>query len=92
MKKSDYAVPIKQLLNIDESEQRYRTVRNLVRQKVEYEPRRRKDVDFIFMAGQTAKTAVKIPSRFGHSGVRHLARLLRQFTTGYGQGHERRAV
>jgi len=50
MKKSDYAVPIKQLLNIDESEQRYRTVRDLVRQKLEYEPRRRKDVDFIFMA------------------------------------------
>jgi len=50
MKKSDYAVPIKQLMNIDESEQRYRTVRDMVRQKVEYEPRRRKDVDFIFMA------------------------------------------
>lgn len=50
MKKSDYAVPIKQLLNIDESEKRFRTIRRLVRRKIEYEPRRRKDVDFIFMA------------------------------------------
>lgn len=50
MKKSDYAIPIKQLLNIDESERRFRTIKNLVRQKVEFEPRRRKDVDFIFMA------------------------------------------
>ncbi len=50
MKKSDYAVPIKQLLNIDESEKRYRTLKTLLREKIEYEPRRRKDVDFIFMA------------------------------------------
>jgi outer membrane PBP1 activator LpoA protein len=50
MKKSDYAIPIKRLLNIDESEARYRTIRGVVRQKMEFEPRRRKDVDFIFMA------------------------------------------
>jgi len=49
-KKSDYAIPIKRLLNIDESEQRFRALRKLVRTKLEYEPRRRKDVDFIFMA------------------------------------------
>lgn len=50
MKKSDYAVPIKRLLNIDESENRYREIKNIVRQKMEFEPRRRQDVDFIFMA------------------------------------------
>jgi len=50
MKKSDYAVPIKRLLNIDESESRYLAVRDVVRVKMEYEARRRQDVDFIFMA------------------------------------------
>lgn len=68
MKKSDYAVPIKQLLNIDESEQRYRTVRNLVRQKVEYEPRRRKDVDFIFMAAFSRQGRLLRPQLKFHRG------------------------
>jgi outer membrane PBP1 activator LpoA protein len=68
MKKSDYAVPIKQLLNIDESEQRYRTVRKLVRQKVEYEPRRRKDVDFIFMAAFSRQGRLLRPQLKFHRG------------------------
>ena len=50
MRNSDYSDPIKQLLNIDESEKRYNDIRSLVREKLEFEPRRRKDVDFIFMA------------------------------------------
>ena len=49
-KKSDYGMPIKKLLNIDESEKRARDVKNLINMKFEYEPRRRKDVDMIFMA------------------------------------------
>ena len=49
-KKSDYGLPIKKLLNIDESEARARDIKQLVNMKIEYEPRRRKDVDMIFMA------------------------------------------
>lgn len=49
-KKSDYGLPIKKLLNIDESEKRARDIKKLVNMKFEYEPRRRKDVDMIFMA------------------------------------------
>lgn len=49
-KKSDYGLPIKKLLNIDESEARARDIKQLVNMKLEYEPRRRKDVDMIFMA------------------------------------------
>ena len=52
-KKSDYGVPIKLLLNIDESEQRFRALRQTVKTKIEFEPRRRKDVDFIFMAANS---------------------------------------
>ena len=49
-KKSDYGLPIKKLLNIDESENRASDLRKLINMKFEYEPRRRKDVDMIFMA------------------------------------------
>ena len=49
-KKSDYGLPIKKLLNIDESEKRAREIKDLVNMKMEYEPRRRNDVDMIFMA------------------------------------------
>jgi len=49
-KKSDYGLPIKKLLNIDESEQRAKQMKDLVNMKMEYEPRRRNDVDMIFMA------------------------------------------
>ncbi|NOZ54653.1 MAG: penicillin-binding protein activator [Gammaproteobacteria bacterium] len=49
-KKSDYGLPIKKLLNIDESEARLRDIKKLAAIKIEYEPRRRKDVDMIFMA------------------------------------------
>jgi outer membrane PBP1 activator LpoA protein len=49
-KKSDYGMPIKRLLNLDESEKRADSLKRLVNMKFEYEPRRRKDVDMIFMA------------------------------------------
>lgn len=47
---SDYKVPIKQLLNLDESDDRFAAIHGLVNEKLQFEPRRRKDVDFIFMA------------------------------------------
>lgn len=50
IKKNDYAVPIKKLLNIDISESRHKKLKRVLREKILYEPRRRKDVDFIFMA------------------------------------------
>lgn len=50
IKKNDYAIPIKRLLNIDESESRHSELRKILRRKIIYEPRRRKDIDFIFMA------------------------------------------
>jgi len=49
-KASDYGVPIKRLLNLDESEDRFRSIRRLIPDKLQFEPRRRKDVDFVFMA------------------------------------------
>jgi len=48
--RNDYSGPIRKLLNIDESERRYRAVRHLLNQTIKYTPRRRKDIDFIFLA------------------------------------------
>lgn len=46
----DFSAPIQDLLNIDESRRRARTLRLLLDRDIKYEPRRRKDVDFIFLA------------------------------------------
>jgi len=46
---NDYTIPIRMLLNIDESRERFRSIRKLVRRNIKYTPRRRKDIDFIFL-------------------------------------------
>lgn len=46
----DIADSVKWLLNIDKSEQRWRTLKSHLNRDVKYEVRRRKDIDFIFMA------------------------------------------
>lgn len=48
-KRQDYNPDVKALLNIDESQRRYNTLRLFFRDKVEFEPRRREDADWIFM-------------------------------------------
>ena len=45
----DHSQRIKQLLNIDESELRQRRLATLLRANLEFKPRRRRDIDFIFM-------------------------------------------
>ncbi|THB74323.1 MAG: hypothetical protein D6B28_02210 [Gammaproteobacteria bacterium] len=49
-KVNDFSRSIKALLNIDASGQRYRALVSTFGKKVEFEPRRRQDVDFIFLA------------------------------------------
>lgn len=46
----DYSVSIKSLLQLNQSEQRRRNVQSIIKAKVEFEPRRRQDADFIFIA------------------------------------------
>ncbi len=48
--RNDYSNPIRMLLNIDESRRRYRSIANLLKQDLKYTPRRRQDIDFIFLA------------------------------------------
>jgi len=48
-KAQDYNPAISRLLNVDSSKNRYRTVRSLMREPVEFEPRRRQDADWLFL-------------------------------------------
>jgi outer membrane PBP1 activator LpoA protein len=48
--KHDFSSPVVKLLNIDESRQRGRDLRHLLGINIKYEPRRRQDVDFIYLA------------------------------------------
>jgi len=47
--KKDYNPEIKALLNVDDSQQRYKVIRRLMRESVEFEPRRRQDADWVFL-------------------------------------------
>ncbi len=46
----DFSRPIRRLLNIDDSRRRYRGLSRLLNRKLKYTPRRRQDIDFVFMA------------------------------------------
>ena len=48
--RNDYSNPIRMLLNIDDSRRRYRGISTLLNQNLKYMPRRRQDIDFIFLA------------------------------------------
>jgi len=49
-KKNDFAKPIKTLLAIDKSTNRKRALSSLLKTRLKFEPRRRQDIDFVFMA------------------------------------------
>ncbi|MCK4840687.1 MAG: penicillin-binding protein activator [Methylococcales bacterium] len=51
-KKNDFSAPIKDLLNLDESNYRYKQLRRLLATNIEYTERRRHDVDAIFLSAQ----------------------------------------
>ncbi len=67
-KKSDYSLPIRRLLNVNESEQRHKTLRQVLGKKLEFIPRRRQDIDFIFMAAGSRQARLIRPQlRFHHA-------------------------
>lgn len=67
-KKNDYSLPIRRLLNVDESEARQRDLRHALGTKVEFIPRRRQDIDFIFMAASSRQARLIRPQlRFHHA-------------------------
>lgn len=67
-KKSDYSLPIRRLLNVDESEERQKLLRLTLGSKIEFIPRRRQDIDFIFMAASSRQARLIRPQlRFHHA-------------------------
>jgi uncharacterized protein len=64
----DYSVPIKALLNLSESEQRFHRLRNFLGRSMEFTPRRRHDVDAIFLTAYPTAARSIIPQlRFYHA-------------------------
>ncbi len=67
-KKNDYSLPIRRLLNVDESQARRKSVRRIIGEKIEFIPRRRQDIDFIFMAAFSRQARLIRPQlRFHHA-------------------------
>lgn len=48
--KNDYSLPLRSLLNIDLSRAREQRLESLLGEKLSFEPRRRQDIDFVFLA------------------------------------------
>ena len=68
-KENDFSIPIKSLFNIDQSNQRRRQLENLLGLKVKFEPRRRQDADFIFLAARSQKgRQIRPQLQFHHAG------------------------
>ncbi|MCC5856807.1 MAG: penicillin-binding protein activator [Ectothiorhodospiraceae bacterium] len=64
----DFASPIRRVLGLDLSEQRNRQLRGVTGRNLEFEPRRRQDVDVIFMAAFPAQARQLRPQlRFHHA-------------------------
>lgn len=67
-KKNDYSLPIRRLLNVDESQARRKLVSRIIGQPVEFIPRRRQDIDLVFMAAFSRQARVIRPQlRFHHA-------------------------
>ena len=60
-KNTDFSVPLKTALQLDLSEARYRQLRSVLGQNLEFEPRRRQDVDMIFMVASPRTARVLRP-------------------------------
>lgn len=58
---TDFSVPLKTALQLDLSESRYRQLRSVLGQNLEFEPRRRQDVDMVFMVASPRTARILRP-------------------------------
>ena len=66
---ADFSQPIESLLDLDQSELRYRALRSAVKRNLEFEQRRREDVDVIFLASFPREARLIRPQlRFHQAG------------------------
>jgi len=67
--KSDFGIPIQAMLDIDQSKQRRKRLTSLLGERLEFEPRRREDVDFIFVAANPVKARQIRPQLQFHHAI-----------------------
>lgn len=67
----DFSLPVRQLLNINESQSRFKKLKKVIGY-VEYNPRRRRDVDVIFIVASSS-VARLINPQFYHNRARSVA-------------------
>jgi hypothetical protein len=66
---SDFARPIRRLLNLDDSNNRYQALQRLLGERLSFEPRRRQDAEGIFvLAFPRQARQIKPQLRFHHAG------------------------
>jgi len=66
---NDFATTLKPLLGLQDSEQRYRSLKQRLGVSLEFEPRRRQDTDFIFLIAKPLKARQLVPQlKFHRSG------------------------
>jgi hypothetical protein len=63
---SDFAAPITQLLSLDQSRERYRQIVTALGKDVEFEPRRRRDAQFVFVASDARQGRLIRPAFLYH--------------------------
>ncbi len=67
-RKSDYSISIKKLLNLTTSNLRKSMIQQVIGQSVEFDPRRRQDVDMIFVAANSRQARLLKPQlKFHHA-------------------------
>ena len=60
-KKNDYSNSIKKLLNLESSNQRHSILQQVIGEKVSFDPRRRQDVDMVFIAANSRQARLIKP-------------------------------
>jgi len=68
-KQHDFSEAIRPLLGLETSTQRYQSLKQTLASKLEFEPRRRQDIDFVFLVAKPLKARQLIPQlKFHRSG------------------------
>ena len=65
----DFSDAITAVLNLDASARRYRQLRSTLHRDINYQPRRRQDVQFVFMAALPSKARLLRPQIRFHHGI-----------------------
>lgn len=67
--KSDFSDTLIPLMGLDVSKQRYQQLKSVLSRSMDFEPRRRQDIDFVFLAARPLKARQLVPQlKFHRSG------------------------